>query len=118
MRTAVVVDDHHGFRSHGRRLLESAGYRILGEADDGASAFALVAASRPHVVLLDVQLPDISGFDVAIRLAEASATSDIVLVSSRKASAYGVLVERCGARGFIWKGDLTATTLTALVDHP
>lgn len=65
MRTAVVVDDHAGFRAQARRLLERAGYRVVGEAAGGACALALAGATAPDVVLLDVQLPDMSGFDVA-----------------------------------------------------
>lgn len=119
MRTALVVDDHAGFRSQARRLLERAGYRVVGEAAGGESALAIASSVRPDVVLLDVQLPDMSGFDVAIRLVgEAASVSDVVLVSSREAAAYGAQIERCGARGFIWKGDLTVATLRALVGEP
>ncbi len=119
VRTALVVDDHAGFRSQARRLLEQAGYRVVGEAADGASALSVASSVLPDVVLLDVQLPDMSGFDVAIRLAEGAAcSSDIVLVSSREATAYGVRIERCGARGFICKGDLTVATLAAVVGGP
>ena len=116
MRTAIVVDDHAGFRAQARRLLERAGYRVVGEAAGGASALALASETSPDVVLLDVGLPDMSGFDVAIRLTTSAArASGVVLVSSRQATAYGELVQRCGARGFIWKGDLTVATLAVVV---
>jgi DNA-binding NarL/FixJ family response regulator len=116
MRTALVVDDHPGFRAQARRLLEHAGYQVLGEAADGASALAVASSECPDVVLLDIQLPDMTGFDVAVRLVEAAdCSSDVVLVSSRSASAYGSLIDQCGARGFIWKGDLTIASLAAIV---
>ena len=52
-------------------MLEADGYEVVGEAADGASGIAAVQALKPDVVLLDVQLPDIDGFDVAARLTGA-----------------------------------------------
>ena len=82
---------------------------------DGLAALATAGSLRPDVVLLDIQLPDMSGFEVALELAAVVAPSDIVLVSSRSATAYGERIDRCGARGFIWKGDLTVAALAAIV---
>ena len=67
----VIVDDHPGFRSSARALLEAAGFEVVGEAGDGASGLATVDRLRPRIVLLDIQLPDIDGFAVAERLARA-----------------------------------------------
>lgn len=114
MRTALVVDDHAGFRSQARRLLERAGYEVIGEAAGGMSALALASSMTPDVVLLDVQLPDMSGFDVAARLTAEAGCSNVILVSGREATSYGERIGQCGARGFIWKGDLTVASLTAV----
>src|SRR5262249_62004655 len=78
---AIVVDDHASFRASARRLLELTGYDVVGEAGDGASGLALVRNLEPELVLLDVALPDMSGFDVADAL--AGGPSAVVLVSSR-----------------------------------
>jgi len=59
--TVLIVDDHAGFRALARRLLETAGYEIVGEAHDGASALAAAARLHPNVVLLDIQLPTSTG---------------------------------------------------------
>ena len=67
-RTVLVVDDHAGFRARARLLLEAEGYEVVGEAADGETALAEARRLRPEVVLLDVQLPDLDGFDVAARL--------------------------------------------------
>ena len=48
-----------------RRLLQTAGYDVVGEAADGASAMQSVRQLRPDLVLLDIQLPDVDGCDVA-----------------------------------------------------
>jgi len=119
MRTALVVDDHAGFRAQARRLLERSGFTMIGEAAGGQSALDLARSARPDLVLLDVQLPDMSGFDVAVRIRdEAALSTQIVLVSSRVAATYGAQVERCGAIGFIWKGDLSVASLRELVGDP
>jgi two-component system response regulator EvgA len=119
MRTVVVVDDHPGFRGQMCRLLALAGYRVAGEAADGAAAMLIASAVQPDVMVLDVQLPDISGFEVASRLlAGQSSSVEVVLVSSRDATTYGGLIKACGAKGFIWKGHLSADSLAALVGEP
>ena len=61
-KTVLVVDDHAGFRSRARLLLEADGYEVVGEAADGTSALAASRRLHPEVVLLDVQLPDLDGF--------------------------------------------------------
>ena len=62
--TILIVDDHPSFRASARVVLESDGFSVVGEAADGASALEECCRLRPQVVLLDVQLPDIDGFDV------------------------------------------------------
>jgi DNA-binding NarL/FixJ family response regulator len=113
--TALIVDDHPSFRRFARRLLESAGYVVVGDAKDGASALDDVGTLRPDVVLLDVLLPDMSGFDVAKELAEGPERPLVVLTSSRSASELGPLVRTEHARGFISKRDLTVAALGSLV---
>ena len=67
-KRVLIVDDHQPFRAVARKLLESAGYIVVGEAADAAQALAAVAADCPDAVLLDVQLPDRDGFAVASAL--------------------------------------------------
>jgi DNA-binding NarL/FixJ family response regulator len=113
--TVLVVDDHAGYRAQARRLLESEGFTVVGEADDGASALAATAALRPDVVLLDVRLPNQDGFAVSALLAGLSEPPLVVLISSRDASAYRRRLAASPARGFIAKSELTGATLAALV---
>src|ERR1051325_8189002 len=86
--TVLIVDDHPSFRASARAILEADGFSIVGEAEDGATGLALLRKLRPDVVLLDVQLPDMSGFDVCIECGDLDETS-VVLVSSRDATDYG-----------------------------
>jgi len=110
---AIVVDDHAAFRASARRLLELTGYDVVAEAGDGASGLALVRELQPELVLLDVALPDMSGFDVAEALAGGRAA--VVLVSSRDPADLGRRARESGAVGFIPKDRLSEDTLRELV---
>jgi DNA-binding NarL/FixJ family response regulator len=111
----LIVDDHEGFRAWARVLLEQAGYTVVGEAADGASAIRAARRLRPEVVLLDVQLPDTDGFEVARRLSSGRWSPAIVLISTRDACDYAERLERSCARGFLTKDELTSEALARLV---
>ena len=113
--TVLIVDDHEGFRQVARELLEADGVEVVGEAADGASAITEAARLRPQLVLLDVQLPDIDGFEVAARLGEASDPPAVVLTSSYAASSYRRRLAQSPARAFIPKGELSGEALAALL---
>jgi DNA-binding NarL/FixJ family response regulator len=113
--TALIVDDHPSFRASARAVLEAEGYDVVGELEDGASVRAAVLALEPDVVLLDVQLPDMSGFDVCAQLEDAGRAVQVILVSSRDLSDYGELVETSCACGFVPKGELSGDLITALL---
>jgi DNA-binding NarL/FixJ family response regulator len=114
-RTVLVVDDHPSFRATARALLEAEGFSVIGEAADGEEALAKTVELDPDLVLLDIQLPDLDGFEVARRLEANGASPAIVLVSSRDAADYGDLISASGARGFVPKGELTGAALRALL---
>jgi CheY-like chemotaxis protein len=113
-RTLLIVDDHAPFRALARALLEAEGFAVVGEAHDGASALAAASELRPDVVLLDVYLPDGTGWDVAPGISEAGGGSAVVLTSSRDVSSFGQRLSSSGARGFIAKDELSGTALHAL----
>jgi DNA-binding NarL/FixJ family response regulator len=115
--TTLVVDDHAGFRTSARVLLEMEGFRVVGEATDGASAVEAAVRLQPMLILLDVQLPDAQGYDVARQIADRGVTSRIVLVSSREESDYGDHIRTCGAVGFLNKADLSGDRLRALLER-
>jgi DNA-binding NarL/FixJ family response regulator len=114
-RTVLIVDDHPSFRASARAMLESEGFDVVGEAEDGASAIDAVAALTPEVIVLDVQLPDMTGFDVCDVLQLSGTRPDIILVSSRDGSDYGELVARSCACGFVPKDELSGDLVTALL---
>jgi len=113
--TVLIVDDHPSFRSCARSFLEAEGFEVVGEAENGVAGLRAAKELHPDVVLLDVQLPDFDGFEVASRLTGNGGGPAVVLTSSRDASEYGRLVAQSGARGFIPKGELSAAAINALL---
>jgi DNA-binding NarL/FixJ family response regulator len=113
----LIVDDHPSFRASARAMLEAAeGFDVVGEAADGAAALAAVGTLDPDLVLLDVQLPDMSGFDVCATLeARDGSRPDVVLVSSRDLDDFGELVDSSCACGFVPKDELSGELLAALL---
>ncbi len=115
-RTVVIADDDSGFRRLAGRLVAAAGYEVIGEAADGQRTIEAVRSLRPDVLLLDVQLPDMDGFAVALNL-KMEAT-EIILVSSREADDYAAPLAAATSRGFISKRDLTGPAIADLVGPP
>jgi DNA-binding NarL/FixJ family response regulator len=113
--SVLIVDDHPSFRASARRMLEASGYSVIGEAADGEAAIAAASSLSPDLVLLDVQLPDLDGFEVAARIAALDGTAPvIVLTSSRERSDFGEAVAESPARGFIAKSELSGETFAEL----
>ena len=99
MQPAVlIVDDHVGFRASARALLEAAGYTVAGEAGGAADAVAAAHRLRPAFVLLDVELPDGDGFEVAEALAALPDPPVVLLVSVRDRPSYRRRAGELGAR--------------------
>jgi DNA-binding NarL/FixJ family response regulator len=111
--SVLIVDDHPSFRAAARRLLELEGYDVIGEAGDGTSALVAARSLHPDVILLDVQLPDMDGFEVAARLHAEGGGASVVLTSSRDWSDFGRVIGRTGACGFVPKGELSGPGLAA-----
>ena len=103
--TIVIVDDHPTFRRFVRRLLEQAGFEVVGEAGDGGTALSSVPELAPDVVLLDVMLPDMSGVEVAEQLASCAPSVRVVLTSSRSAEDLAIDSRGDGVP-FVCKDDL------------
>jgi DNA-binding NarL/FixJ family response regulator len=115
--TVLIVDDHPSFRATARLLLESEGFKVVGESPDGASGLLAARELEPALVLLDVQLPDIDGFEVAAQLTSRVGGPAVVLTSSRDEADFGPLVAASGARGFVPKAELSAAALLALMER-
>lgn len=113
--TILIADDHAGFRTSARALLESSGYVVVGEAETGAQAISETARLSPDVLLLDVQLPDADGIAIAQRILELPAGPLVILTSGRTRSDIGGRLDRAGACGFIHKPDLSRSAIEGLL---
>ena len=78
-RQVLIVDDYPGARYLRSRKLSDAGYEVL-EASNGAEGLELARAAKPSLILLDVNLPDISGLEVCERLKQDPTTSSIPVI--------------------------------------
>jgi DNA-binding NarL/FixJ family response regulator len=102
--SVVIVDDHALLREGTRQILERAGdLAVAGEAGDGEQALAVVAQTRPDVVLLDVRLPPTNGVEVARRVADASPASRVLMLSALDDADYVQAALSAGAVGYLLK---------------
>ena len=102
-------------KAFARMLLEMAGFTVA-EAASGTEATVAALAIRPRLVLLDIQLPDFDGFEVARRLAAQEHRPVIVLTSTREASDYGGQIAASPAAGFLPKDQLSGAALRGFLD--
>jgi DNA-binding NarL/FixJ family response regulator len=114
MTTILIVDDHGAFRAQARALLVADGFTVIGEAVDGRSGLAAARSLRPDLVLLDIGLPDVEGFEIARELAVTGPPPLVVLTSSREASEYGPRLTSSRVLGFIPKDELSGEAIRAL----
>jgi DNA-binding NarL/FixJ family response regulator len=115
MRSVLIVDDHAVFRQAARRALEADGWRVVGEAADGAAALAAVPELEPDVLLLDVYLPDASGLELARTIHAAHPELMVVLVSTHDSGDFRQLARDAGALGFLAKAELSGPALGELL---
>ena len=125
----VTVDDNEEFRRGIRDLIDATpGFELLGEAASGEAALAVVEALSPALVLVDVRMPGIDGFETTRRLRDRHPAATVILVSSDDVGES--TCASCGAAAFVPKQELCGTTLrrvweehgrpetTAATDHP
>jgi len=101
----MVVDDHELVRVGLRHILaEYPSIHIAGEAPDGETAIRLNRELKPDVVLLDVCLPGLSGFEVTSRLKQASPDLGIIILTIHEQAPYPAQLLEAGASGYLTKG--------------
>jgi CheY-like chemotaxis protein len=114
MPLVLVVDDSTEFRASARLLFEAEGYEVA-EADCGENGVQRARALAPDLVLLDIRLPDIDGFEVAKQLRRLDPPPAVILVSTVNGHDFGRLVAASPVRGFIAKGKLSGPAIRELV---
>lgn len=112
--TAVIIDDHPLVRLAIRKILETDGITILEEAEDGVEAIRKVKRLQPDIVIIDEDIPLISGIDVVERLRKSKFTKSIIVVSGKNNFFYGKRSADAGANGFISKKEGFTNILLAI----
>jgi DNA-binding NarL/FixJ family response regulator len=98
-----ICDDNEQYRMLARMVLEMAGHEIVGEAGDGEEALVHAPAADPEVLLLDLNMPNMSGFEALPHLRERLPASKILILTTGQASRERELALESGADGYIVK---------------
>jgi DNA-binding NarL/FixJ family response regulator len=114
----VIVDDNAPFLEGAADLLRRGGLHVVGVASDSAEAIRLVTELRPDVTLVDIDLGDENGFELAERLNEVSAAaSKVILVSTHAEDDLAQLIAASPALGFISKARLSTEAIRELLER-
>jgi len=111
----LLVDDNVAFLDSASRLLEGQGVRVVGRASSGEEGLALAAMVRADVVLLDVQLGDEDGLEIARRLEEEFPLLPVILISTHAEDELAELIARSPAVGFVAKSALGVAAIGELL---
>jgi len=117
----LVVDDHAVIREGIRSVLSKrADWEVCGEAVDGQDAIAKAQRLRPDVIVLDIRMPKLGGFEAAQTIAKQLPTTLILFLTQQDAAAALPLAIHCGGRGLLSKYDLDhqlIPTIEQLLEH-
>jgi DNA-binding NarL/FixJ family response regulator len=100
---ALIVDDEAHVRVLIRVLLKQLGIETVWEAADGATALELAASQTPHVVLLDINLPQVGGLEVLAKLKAAHPKLPVIIVSSQSTMKTVIQTRELGAEAYVLK---------------
>jgi DNA-binding NarL/FixJ family response regulator len=110
--SVLVVDDDATFRRLARRLLVANGLVVVAEADTVAEGLSSAMSARPDAALVDVELPDGDGFELAGQLTILPWRPRVVVTSVQSNSSFSGEARRRGAEAFVLKADLPRAPLT------
>jgi DNA-binding NarL/FixJ family response regulator len=113
----LIVDDSEAFLASARRLLETDEVHVVGVASSGEEAIRLAEELRPDVALVDVELREEDGFEVARVLATGRRTLQVVLISTYSENDLADLIAESPAVGFLPKSRLTVDAVLKLADQ-
>ena len=113
--TVVLADDHHVVRHSLRVLLEvKAGFKVLGEAENGLEALKLVEELRPDVLVIDLMMPRMNGLEAARQVGKRSPDTKVVILSMYDDESYVVEALRAGAKGYVLKSSTSEELVLAI----
>jgi DNA-binding NarL/FixJ family response regulator len=113
----LIVDDNRLFLEAAQTLLEREGIAVLGTARTGSECLRRVAELRPDLVLLDIDLGEESGFDLANRALSSACPVSVIFISTDEEPEYNDLAIKSGAAGFLPKSALSRKAIERLLDR-
>lgn len=115
MTTALIADDHEIVRRGLRGILENEGScRVVGEAADGLLAAQLVEKHKPHVLILDLNMPRLHGMEVLRQSRQTSPHTRVIVLSMHNDEPYVIEALRAGAMAYLLKGSESQEILHSL----
>ncbi len=113
--TVLLADDHHIVRHSLRVMLETkAGFRVVGEAEDGVQALEMIENLRPDVVVIDLMMPKLGGLEVIKQTVKRSPSTKVVVLSMHTDEAYVIEALRAGAKAYVFKSCSPDELVTAI----
>lgn len=111
----LIVDDHAVVRRGVRALLESQpGWEVSGEATNGREAVELARRLQPHIVVMDLSLPELNGLDAMREVLKVSPASEVVVLTTHHSEELARDVLQAGARGYVLKSDADQSLIAAI----
>jgi len=111
----VIVDDHAVVRRGVRALLESQpGWEVSAEATTGREAVDLVRRLRPHVVVMDLSLPELNGLEATRQIVKESPQTEVLVLTMHHSEQLARDVLQAGARGYVLKSDADQSLIAAV----
>jgi DNA-binding NarL/FixJ family response regulator len=114
--TILIVDDHEVVREGVRTIINRARpqWEICGEASNGQEAIDTTMRLRPDIILLDITMPVLNGFDAATRISGLGLTSQILIFTMHESGELAHDARRVGARGYVTKSDAARHLVRAI----
>lgn len=118
-QTVLIVDDQRPFRDVARTVVAvTRGFEVVGEAGTGEDAVAMADAVTPQLVLMDINLPGISGIEATRRILASHPATKVILLSTYAADDLPDDARSCGADRYVHKEDFGPAVLTAAAVDP
>ncbi len=112
--TLVIADDHPMVRAGLRSMLSAPRLRIVGEAENGKQAVAMVLEFKPTVILMDIRMPEMDGIQALEAIKQAQSATRVIMLTTYRSTTYLLRSLSAGAAGFVLK-DISREELLAAI---
>lgn len=114
MNTVYIIDDHPVVRLAVRIVLETEGYEVLGESDNGVDGMQQVRESRPDLLILDIGIPRLDGLELLSRYQSMGGPLRILVLTAQSPAVFAIRCMQSGACGFVRKQEDLGELLSAV----